>query len=102
MRRQTDAAVIDADLSLFIVDARAGVTPIDETFARMLRKTGKPVVVVANKSEGRAAEPGIVEAYTLGFGDPVPISAEHGQGRYRHNSGNQVGSRNRDTHTKDE
>lgn len=80
MRRQTDAAVIDADLSLFIVDARAGVTPIDEAFARMLRKTGKPVVVVANKSEGRAAEPGIVEAYTLGFGDPVPISAEHGHG----------------------
>lgn len=80
MRRQTDAAVMDADLSLFIIDARAGVTPIDEEFARVLRKTGKPVVVVANKSESRAAEPGIVEAYSLGFGDPVPVSAEHGNG----------------------
>ena len=80
MRRQTEAAVLGADLSLFIIDARAGVTPMDEAFARTLRKTGKPVVVVANKSESRAAEPGVLEAFSLGFGDPIPVSAEHGQG----------------------
>ncbi|MHA1559876.1 MAG: ribosome biogenesis GTPase Der [Alphaproteobacteria bacterium] len=80
MRRQTEAAVMGADLSLFIIDARDGVTPIDEAFARVLRKTGKPIVVVANKTESRSSDAGVVEAFSLGFGDPVPVSAEHGQG----------------------
>lgn len=80
MRRQTEAAIADADMSLFIIDARAGITSADETFAAMLRKSGKPVVVVANKAEGRAAESGVFEAFSLGLGDPIPFSAEHGQG----------------------
>ncbi len=80
MRAQTEAAIADADLSLFLVDARAGVTPLDAHFADLLRKTGKPVVLVANKAEGRAGEPGILEAFSLGLGDPVAFSAEHGEG----------------------
>ncbi len=80
MRRQTEAAIADADMSLFIIDARAGITPADETFAAMLRKSGKPVVVIANKAEGRTAEAGVFEAFSLGLGDPIPFSAEHGQG----------------------
>ena len=80
MRRQTEAAIGDADLVLLIIDARAGVTPLDEHFANWLRTLSVPVVPVANKCEGRAAEPGTYEAYSLGFGDPVPVSAEHGSG----------------------
>src|SRR5688500_788238 len=80
MRRQTEAAVAEADLVLFVVDARAGVTPADEHFAEMVRSSGKPVALLANKVEGRAAEGGVLEAYSLGFGEPVAVSAEHGIG----------------------
>ena len=80
MRRQTEAAVAEADLVLFMIDARAGVTPADEHFAQLVRASGKPVALLANKVEGRAAESGVLEAYSLGFGDPIPISAEHGIG----------------------
>jgi GTP-binding protein len=80
MRRQTEAAVAGADLVLLVVDARAGVTPLDEHFANWLRRQPVPVVLAANKCEGRAGEPGRIEAYGLGLGDPVPLSAEHGEG----------------------
>jgi GTPase len=80
MRAQTEAAVQDADVSLFLVDARAGVVPLDEEIARWLRSTDRPVVLVANKAEGRAGEQGVLEALALGFGDPVQLSAEHGEG----------------------
>ncbi|MHA1524354.1 MAG: ribosome biogenesis GTPase Der [Alphaproteobacteria bacterium] len=80
MRAQTDAAIMDADLCLFIVDARAGVTPIDEQFAGQLRKSGRPVILVANKCEGRANPAGLADTYGLGLGDPIAVSAEHGRG----------------------
>jgi GTP-binding protein len=80
MRVQTEAAVADADAVLFLIDARVGVTPLDEAFAALLRRAGKPVIVVANKAEGRAGEAGVHEAYALGLGEPVPVSAEHGEG----------------------
>ena len=80
MRRQTETAIGDADLVLLVIDARAGVTPIDEHVASWLRTLSVPVVLVANKCEGRLAEPGTYEAYSLGLGDPVPVSAEHGGG----------------------
>jgi GTP-binding protein len=80
MRAQTEAAVKMADVALFMVDARAGVTPLDEEIARWLRSGNVPVVLVANKAEGRAAESGLLEAFGLGFGDPVQFSAEHGEG----------------------
>ena len=80
MRRQTDSAVAESDLVLFVIDARIGVTPVDEHFAQVLRATGRPVALLANKAESRAAEPGILEAYALGFGQPIPVSAEHGIG----------------------
>jgi GTPase len=80
MRAQTEAAVRDADVSLFLIDARAGVTPLDEEIARWLRSTDRPVVLMANKAEGRAGESGILEAMALGLGDPIPFSAEHGEG----------------------
>jgi GTP-binding protein len=80
MMKQTETAIRGADLALFMVDARAGLTPEDERFAAVLRKGGKPVVLVANKAEGRSAEAGYYEAFELGFGEPVPISAEHDQG----------------------
>jgi GTP-binding protein len=80
MRQGTELAIRDADIVLFMIDARAGVTPLDERFAQVLRKAGKEVHLIANKAEGRAAEPGLMEAYSLGFGEPVAISAEHGQG----------------------
>jgi GTP-binding protein len=80
MSAQAETAVNDADLIFLMIDARAGVTPTDETFARRLRKHGKPVVVLANKAESRAGAHGIAEAHRLGFGDPIPISAEHGEG----------------------
>src|SRR5919112_5322310 len=80
MRAQTVAAVREADVALLLIDARAGVTPLDEEIARWLRSEATPVIVAANKAEGRAGESGILEAYALGFGDPVPISAEHGEG----------------------
>ncbi len=80
MRQQTEAAVMDADVALFMIDARAGVTPLDEEIARWLRAADRPVVVLANKAEGRAGETGVIEAMAFGFGDPVPLSAEHGEG----------------------
>ncbi len=80
MRRQTEVALADADVALLLVDARAGVTPLDEQFARWLRRAPTPVLLVANKCEGRAALAGLGESYALGLGDPVAISAEHGEG----------------------
>ena len=80
MRAQTEAAIEQADAILFMIDARAGVTPDDKYFADLVRRAGKPVVLAANKAEGRAGEAGFFEAYTLGLGDPVPLSAEHGEG----------------------
>jgi GTP-binding protein len=80
MRKQTEAAIAAADLVLFVIDARAGITPADKAFARIVRASGRPVVLVANKSEGRAGRDGFYEAYELGFGEPVPVSAEHGEG----------------------
>src|SRR5690242_17284205 len=80
MRAQTEAAVRDADVALFLIDSREGVTPLDSEIARWLRTTTTPVVVVANKAEARSAETGVLDAYRLGLGDPVAISAEHGEG----------------------
>ncbi|MEE8545878.1 MAG: ribosome biogenesis GTPase Der [Alphaproteobacteria bacterium] len=80
MRRQTEAALGQAEVALLLIDARAGVTPLDQAFSRWLRKCETPVVLVANKCEGRAAAAGLAEAYGLGLGDPVAISAEHGEG----------------------
>ncbi|WP_332719324.1 ribosome biogenesis GTPase Der [Pelagibacterium mangrovi] len=80
MRRQTEMAIAEADVILFMIDARAGLTPTDEHFARLLRKADKEIHVIGNKAEGRAAEPGLMEAFSLGFGEPVPLSAEHGLG----------------------
>ncbi|WP_326523929.1 ribosome biogenesis GTPase Der [Sphingomonas sp.] len=80
MRVQTEAAVEDADVALFMVDARAGLVPLDEEIARWLRGSATPVVLVANKAEGRAGDTGVIEAMALGFGDPVQLSAEHGEG----------------------
>lgn len=80
MRRQTEAAIGDADVVLFLIDARAGVLPADEEFASLVRKSGKPVVLVANKAESRAAEAGAFDAWSLGLGEPVALSAEHGLG----------------------
>ncbi len=80
MRAQTEAAIEEADLSLFIVDAKSGLTPLDQVFADILRKRGKPVVLVANKAEARAAASGFYDAFGLGLGEPCPISAEHGEG----------------------
>jgi GTP-binding protein len=80
MRAQTAAAMAQADAVLFLVDARAGTTDVDRAFADLARRSGKPAILVANKSEGRAGEAGALEAYALGLGDPVAISAEHGEG----------------------
>jgi GTPase len=80
MRQQTEAAVRDADAALFLIDGREGLTPLDEEIARWLRAESTPVVVVANKAEGRAGQEGAYEAYRLGLGDPITISAEHGEG----------------------
>jgi GTPase len=80
MRAQTEIAIRDADVILFLIDARVGVTPVDESFAALLRRADKPVVLAANKAEGRAGDTGINEAYALGLGEPIPLSAEHGEG----------------------
>src|SRR5271163_3027985 len=80
MQAQTERALADADVALLVIDAREGVTEADRHFAGWLRRAGKPVVLVANKTEGRATLAGVGEAYRLGLGDPVPISAEHGEG----------------------
>ena len=80
MRAQTEQAVRDADVVLFVIDAREGISALDTLVARDLRKQKTPIIVVANKAEGRAGIPGIGEAYSLGFGAPIAISAEHGEG----------------------
>ena len=80
IQAQTAKAVAQADAVLFLVDARVGATPADHTFADLVRKSGKPAILVANKSEGRAGEAGALESYALGLGDPVAISAEHAEG----------------------
>jgi GTP-binding protein len=80
MRLQTEAAIEQADLVLFVIDARTGITPADEIFGELVRKYGRPVALVANKSEGRAAEQGFYEAFSLGLGEPLAISAEHALG----------------------
>jgi GTP-binding protein len=80
MRAQTLAAVRGADVALFMIDARAGVVPLEEEIARWLRSEDTPVIVVANKAEGKAGESGVIEAFGLGFAEPVPLSAEHGEG----------------------
>ena len=80
MRQQTEAAVRDADVALFLIDGREGLTPLDEEIGRWLRTGKTPVVIAANKAEGRAGENGRLEAYALGLGEPIAISAEHGEG----------------------
>jgi GTP-binding protein len=80
MQAQTKQALADANVAFLVIDAREGVIEADRHFADWLRRSGKPVVLVANKAEGRATLPGVAEAYRLGLGDPVPISAEHGEG----------------------
>jgi GTP-binding protein len=80
MRAQTEAAIAESDAVLFVMDARAGVLPADEPFAELVRRSGKPVVLVANKAEGGAGMAGAYEAFSLGLGEPVPFSAEHGEG----------------------
>lgn len=80
MRALTERAVAQADICLFLIDARAGVTPTDQVFADILRKSGTEVIVAANKSEGRAGEAGFYDAFSLGLGTPLAISAEHGEG----------------------
>ena len=80
MRAQTEAAVRDADAALFLIDAREGLTSLDEEIGRWLRAESTPVIVAANKAEGRGAEAGRLEAYKLGLGDPIALSAEHGEG----------------------
>ncbi len=80
MRTQTEAAIVSADAVMFLVDARTGLTPNDRAFADMVRRSGKPAILIANKSEGRAGEAGAYEAYALGMGEPVAVSAEHGEG----------------------
>ncbi|MEL6386250.1 MAG: ribosome biogenesis GTPase Der [Pseudomonadota bacterium] len=80
MRAQTEAAIAEADLAVFLIDARAGVTPVDERFSDVLRRASIPVVLAANKAEGRQGDAGLMEAYSLGFGEPVGLSAQHGEG----------------------
>jgi GTP-binding protein len=80
MRQQTEAAVREADAALFLIDAREGVTSLDEEIGRWLRVETTPVIVIGNKAEGRAGEAGVLDAYRLGLGDPIPLSAEHGEG----------------------
>jgi GTP-binding protein len=80
MRAQTVAAVREADAALFLIDARAGITPLDEEIARWLRSGTTPIILAANKAEGRAGEAGMLEAWSLGLGEPIAISAEHGEG----------------------
>lgn len=80
MRAQTEAALEGATAALFVIDSRAGLTPLDEEIARYLHESSVPVILLANKAEGRAGDHGLFESYALGFGDPVPFSAEHGEG----------------------
>lgn len=80
MQAQTAAAIAQADAVLFLIDARTGTTPADRSFADLVRRSGKPAILVANKSEGRAGEAGALESFALGLGEPIAMSAEHGEG----------------------
>ena len=80
MRGQTEAAIDSADVILFLIDARSGILPADRTFAELVRRSDKPVILLANKAEGAAGLAGAYDAFSLGLGDPVPFSAEHGEG----------------------
>ena len=79
-RAQTEAAIVGADALFFVVDARVGLTPADRAFAALVRRAAKPLILIANKAEGRQGGDGATEAYELGLGDPIPLSAEHGDG----------------------
>src|SRR5208282_3914051 len=80
MRAQTESAIEEADAIFFVMDARVGVTPEDRHFAALARRAGKPIMVIANKAEGRAGDSGAYDAFSLGLGDPIALSAEHGDG----------------------
>src|SRR6201996_9085664 len=80
MQEQTETAIELADALMFVIDARAGLTPNDRAFADYARRANKPVILLANKSEGKHGELGAMESYALGLGDPIQISAEHGEG----------------------
>jgi len=80
MRLQTEKAIEEATAALFLIDARAGVTPLDQRFGQMLRESGKPVILVANKTESSAGDAGVLDAWSLALGEPIPVSAEHGHG----------------------
>ncbi len=80
MRAQTEAALVGATVALFVIDSRAGLTSLDEEIGRYLHESTVPVVVIANKAEGKAGDHGVYESFALGFGDPIPFSAEHGTG----------------------
>lgn len=80
MRQQTEIAVAEADIVLMLIDARAGVTPMDRHFAAEIRRSGASAILAANKCEGNAGQIGLLESYELGLGEPVPLSAEHGEG----------------------
>ena len=80
IQSQTHHAVADSDIALLLIDARAGITPFDRYFAHWARRSSTPVVLVANKCEGMTGQSGLFEAFELGLGDPIPISAEHGEG----------------------
>src|ERR1043166_1909801 len=95
MAAQTEVALRNADAVFFMCDARAGLTPADRAFANLVRRAGKPVVVVANKSEAKAGEAGALESYALGLGDPVAISAEHEWGGRRFRLFDTAGMRRR-------
>src|SRR5439155_24976173 len=80
MQGQTEEAIALADALMFVIDARAGLTPNDRAFADFARRADKPVLLLANKSEGKHGEAGAMESYALGLGDPIQVSAEHGEG----------------------
>jgi len=80
MRRQTETAITDSDITLMLVDAKAGITPTDKFFANQIRKSGALVILVANKCEGKSGVSGLADAWSLGLGEPIPISAVHGEG----------------------
>ncbi len=80
MRQQTEKAIEESAAAVFVIDARVGVTPLDQRFGQMLRKSGKPIIVVANKAESSAGESGVLDAWSLGLGEPIAMSAEHGMG----------------------